>query len=90
MEAFFKRALIVAQGCIMVWQLINDDSKKAIELRQFLVRLSGRQMKYKVAFTAPALLDGYLKLLSAHELLQQVTPDEIAEMVRQFQEGEVV
>ncbi len=74
----------------MVWQLINDTSKQAIELRQFLVRLSGRQMKHKVKFTTPAVLDGYLKLLSAHELLQQVTPNEIAQMVKQFQQDVVV
>ncbi|MBS9779943.1 MAG: hypothetical protein KGV51_04880 [Moraxellaceae bacterium] len=40
--------------------------------------------KHKVKFTAPAMLDGYLKLLSTHELLQQVTPDEIAQMLKQF------
>ncbi len=73
----------------MVWQLINDNSQKAIELRQFLVRLSGRQMKHKLKFTAPAVFDGYLKLLSAHELLKQVTPDEIAQMVKQFQQNVV-
>ncbi len=47
-------------------------------------------MKHKVKFTAPAVLDVYLKLLSAHELLQQVTPDEIAQMVKQFQQDVLV
>lgn len=84
-SAFFKRALLVSQSCVMVWKLMNDSSQKVKELRQLLIRLSGRQMKKNKPYTAPALLDGYLMLLSAHELLQQLTPEQIAQAVKQFQ-----
>ncbi len=68
------------KGNLLVqWFLLSNNSRlPRFKLTQFLVRLSGRQMKHKIKFTAPAVLDGYLILLSAHELLQQVTPDEIA------------
>lgn len=84
-SAFFKRALLVSQSCVMVWKLMNDSSDNANELRQLLVRLSGRQMKRDKPYTAPALLDGYLMLLSAHELLQHLTPEQIAQAVKQCQ-----
>ncbi len=86
-EAFFKRALIVAQSCIMIWQLMQDDSKKAMELKMLLMRLSGRQTKRKRPITAPALLDGYLILLEAYELMQVMSPEEIADSLRVFFQG---
>lgn len=89
-EAFFKRALIVAQSCILVWLLMHDQSQKAKEFKELLVRLSGRQTKRKNPITAPALLAGYLMLLSAYELLQVMTPEEINEAVGIFQGGGLV
>ena len=40
-------------------------------MRLLLVRLSGRQMKYGVSFTAPALLAGLTVLLPILGLLQE-------------------
>lgn len=85
--AFFKRALIVANSCILVWHLLHDTSDEAMDFKYLLVRLSGKNTKRKqsvVQITAPALLAGYLVLLSAHELLQLMSPDEIAQSVRLF------
>lgn len=84
-EAFFKRALVAAQSCVMIWHLMRDKSQRAEEFRALLVRLSGRRTKRKKPVTAPALLTGYLILLSAHELLQVMSPEEIAEAVAIFQ-----
>ncbi len=44
---------------------MHDQSQKAKEFKALLVRLSGRQTKRKQPITAPALLAGYLILLSA-------------------------
>ena len=41
------------------------------------MRLSGRQTKKGREITAPALLERMLKLLSAQELLEFMTPEEI-------------
>ncbi len=60
---------------------MHDQSQKAKEFKALLVRLSGRQTKRKQPITAPALLAGYLILLSAYELLQVMTPEEITEAV---------
>ena len=86
-EAFFKRALIVAQSCVLVWQLMLDQSRQAQELKTLLIRLSGRRVKYKRPTTAPALLDGYMMLLGAYELMQSMTFEEISEAVQFFQGG---
>jgi hypothetical protein len=53
--AIAKRLLIAAMACIVVWQIQRDDSSAEAELRQLLLRLSGRQVRRGQA-TAPALL----------------------------------
>jgi hypothetical protein len=50
---------------------------------RFLIRLSGRQMKYKVESTAPALLAGLEKLLALHDLQSHIDLDEILSLGRQ-------
>jgi hypothetical protein len=42
----------------VVWQLARGETVEAAEVRRLLVRLSGRQMKWGVEFTEPALLSG--------------------------------
>lgn len=43
-------------ACLTIWRLRQDDSDDATRLRVVLVRLSGRQMKWGLSDTAPALL----------------------------------
>lgn len=88
-EAFFKRLLIVAHSCVMVWELIHDKSPQAEQTRIFLVRLSGRQMKRNKPITATAILDGYMKLLSAYEIMKQIPIEQVEQMIQKFQ-GHVV
>ena len=68
--AIFRRLLIAAMACVVVWQLQADESPAAHELKTVLVRLSGRQMKRKRPHTAPALLAGLWALLSMLALLE--------------------
>jgi hypothetical protein len=70
--AIARRLLVASMACVVVWQLEGDDSKEAEELKDILIRLSGRQMKKDHPHTAPALLAGLWVLLSMLELLKHV------------------
>src|SRR5262249_44115355 len=41
--AIARRLLVAAMACVVVWHLQMDDSAEAIELKNTLIRLSGRQ-----------------------------------------------
>ena len=55
-DAVAKRLLVATMSCVVVWQLARSKEPTADEFRRFLIRLSGRQMKWGRAFTEPALL----------------------------------
>ncbi|MFN8711115.1 MAG: hypothetical protein ACK526_16345 [Planctomyces sp.] len=48
------------------------DSPSAIEFKQILVRLSGRQVKRSWPATAPALLAGLWSLLAMLDMLEHI------------------
>jgi hypothetical protein len=77
-EAVFKRLLIASQACALVWRIMRAKGEFAEQTRDFLVRLSGRQMKRSQPVTAPALLAGLYMLLSMCETLEQYTPEQLA------------
>jgi hypothetical protein len=70
--AIARRLLVASMACVVVWELEGDNSKEAEELKDILIRLSGRQMKKDHPHTAPALLAGLWVLLSMLELLKHV------------------
>jgi hypothetical protein len=74
-EAIARRILVASMACVIVWSLQHDDSEEAEATKKILVRLSGRQMKYGCISTAPALLAGYMILLSINDLLTQTDVD---------------
>lgn len=74
-EAIARRILVASMACVVVWTLLEDDSPEAEETKAILIRLSGRQMKYGRPATAPALLAGYMALLSINDLLTQTDID---------------
>jgi Transposase DDE domain len=69
-RAIARRLLIAAMACVVVWKLQADESPKAIELKNVLVRLSGRLTKRSRPHTTPALLAGLWVLLSTVSLLE--------------------
>jgi hypothetical protein len=69
-EAIARRILVASMACVCVWRIAHAKGPDANELRSILVRLSGRQMKWKKTFTHSALLAGLWSLLSVQELLQ--------------------
>jgi Transposase DDE domain len=68
--AVAKRLLVAAMACAVVWEVARGKGPEAEKLRQVLVRLSGRQMKWGKSYTEPALLAGLWVLLSIVELLK--------------------
>jgi hypothetical protein len=68
--AIARRLLVAAMACVVVWKLQADDSPKAVELKNVLVRLSGRLTKRSRPHTTPALLAGLWVLLSMVSILE--------------------
>jgi hypothetical protein len=79
-EAIAKRLLVAAMACVVVWKLDRATSAEALSFRAFLIRLSGRQMKYGKDATAPALLAGLWVYLSMLEALEHHTVEELRAM----------
>jgi IS4 transposase len=75
--AIAKRLLVVSMACVTVWQIAADKSQEAHELRLFLIKLSGRQMRQKVEFSNPALLAGLWVFLSMFEIMNSYTHEEL-------------
>ncbi len=75
--AIARRLLVASMACLVVWQLQAEDSPEAAELRDTLIRLSGRQTKRKRPHTAPALLAGLWVLVSMLALLKHCDLDHL-------------
>lgn len=82
--AIARRLLVAAMSCVVVWHLQADESPKAETLKKVLIKLSGRQMKYGVEYTAPALLAGLWVLLSFMELLNHHTLHELKQLTAEI------
>lgn len=68
--ALAKRLLVASMACVVVWRVSRSEAPEAAEVRRLLVRLSGRQMKWGVESTEPALLAGLWVLLSMKRVLE--------------------
>jgi hypothetical protein len=77
--AIAKRLLVGCMACVTVWSLQRQTTPEAKACQQFLVRLSGRQMKRSRPVTAPALLVGLHALLTMLDVLEHYTPAELRE-----------
>ena len=75
--AIAKRLLVASMACVMVWEIVADQSNEVAELRRFLIKLSGRQMRHKQEFSNPALLDGLWVFLSMLEVINAYSADEL-------------
>lgn len=86
-SAIAKRLLVASMACVTVWEIATDKSTEAAELRAFLIKLSGRQMRHKKEFTNPALLAGlwvFLSMLEVMEAYSQEELDSLKSTARQF------
>ena len=76
--AIAKRLLVVSMACVLVWEIAATDSEEVHALRTFLIKLSGRQMKWGVEFTNPVLLAGLWVYLSMLEVIESYSPEYLA------------
>src|SRR5262245_19035139 len=83
-EAFAKRLCVASMACVSVWQLQQQESQEASQLRRLLVQLSGRLMKHKVESTATALLAVLEKLLAWEDVLSEYDAQEILALARKL------
>ncbi len=64
-------------ACVTVWEIAAAKTQEAAELRDFLMKLSGRQVKRSKPVTHPALLAGFWVWLSMLEV-EAYSPEELA------------
>jgi hypothetical protein len=79
-SALARRLVVAAMSAVIVWRLARDESPPATQMRDVLIRLSGRQMKRGPKarpFTEPALLAGLGILLSMLDCLRRYSLDEL-------------
>lgn len=77
-EAIARRLVVASMACVIVWKLAASEHPEAAAARQFLVQLSGRQMKRGKGakpYTHPALFAGLWMLLSMLHTLEQYDLD---------------
>lgn len=75
--AIIKRLQIANKACSVAWMLMRKDNPEAQEVKELLVRFSGRQMKKKGQITAPALMDGICMLISCLQILKNHSIEEL-------------
>lgn len=75
--AIAKRLLVASMACVTVWEIAADTSQEAAELRTFLIKLSGRQMRHKQAFSNPALLAGLWVFLAMSNIMDSYSQEEL-------------
>jgi hypothetical protein len=80
--AVSRRLLVALMACVVVWRLARGTTPEAAQLRRVLIRLSGRQMKYGVEYTEPALLAGLWVVLQMLELLEHYDLDELRRLLQ--------
>jgi hypothetical protein len=80
--AIARRLLVAAMACTTVWHLEQDDSPQAMQLKDTLVRFSGRQTKRSRPHTAPALLAGLWPLLTMLAYLEHHNLNELKQLLR--------
>ena len=67
--AIFKRLLIASMAAVAVWSISASETPEAVELKQVLVRLSGKARKPKRTPTKGILMSGLLVLLQLYDFL---------------------
>ena len=78
--AIAKRLLIASMVRVCAWELQRQTTPAAQECQEFLVRLSGRQMKRSRPVTTSALIAGLHILLPMLELLKRYTPEQLRQL----------
>lgn len=76
----------MSRACLTVWVIVAAQGENAEAFRAFLIKLSGKQMKWGKSFTSPALLSGLWVFLSMQEVLGCYSSDELADLQKTGQD----
>ena len=76
-SAIFKRLLIVSHACLLVWQIEHSNNENIKQIKEFLVKLSGRLVQRGKISTSPALLAGLWSFFSAMDMLELYDIDKL-------------
>jgi hypothetical protein len=82
--AIARRLLVASMACVYVWRLQRDKSDAATTMRTHLMKLSGRQTKHGVPFTAPALLAGWYHLMSVLNLMDTAPLADLRQLAKVY------
>ena len=75
--AIFKRLLIVSYACLFVWQIEHSNHENIKQIKEFLVKLSGRLVQRGKVSTSPALLAGLWSFFSTMDILELYDIDKL-------------
>ena len=75
-----KRLLVASMACVLAWRLAHRQAPQAEEIRQWIMRLSGRHVAYGKPYTLEGLLAGTWVLLAATAILKEVPAHRLQEM----------
>lgn len=76
-----RRLAVTAMACVVVWQVERSTEPAGVVLRDFLMNLSGRQVKRDQPATAPALLEGLGILLRSLAVMDHFNLGEIRNLL---------
>jgi hypothetical protein len=68
--SILKRLLVVCMACVFSWRIALNDSEESKAFRDFLVRLSGKQLKRGKTYTHNAILSGLWIFFSMSSCIQ--------------------
>ena len=81
-SALARRLVVAAMSAVIVWRLAREEGEQAERMRELLVRLSGRLMKWGKKYTEPALMAGLGVLLPMLDLLANFDLEELRDLGR--------
>jgi hypothetical protein len=84
--AIFKRLLIASYACLLVWQIEHSNHKNIIEIKKFLVKISGRLVARGKVSTSPALLAGIWAFFSTMDILELYDIEKLLSMKKELNE----
>lgn len=85
-KAIFKRLLITSYACLLVWQIEHSSQKNILEIKTFLVKLSGRLVARGKVSTSPALLAGIWSFFSTMDILELYDIEKLSSMKKELNE----
>lgn len=82
--ALLRKLLVAVGACVRVWALERRNDAAAENLKELLMRLSGRQTKRSRAVTTSGLLAGLWVWQSARTVIADTGPEAVDRLVDQF------